>query len=76
MGCQETERDERDRNRTQVEMQIECLNHKAVLYFHTQDLKQFKCFFEKKNQPVCRIKTTEDYMGLLSLSFSITDHIG
>lgn len=29
---------EKDRNRTQIEMQIKCPNHKAILSFQTEDL--------------------------------------
>lgn len=38
---------EKDRNRTQIEMQIECLNHKAVPSFHAEDFKNLNDFWKK-----------------------------
>lgn len=66
---------EKDRNRTQIEMQIKCLNHKAVPSFHAEDFNNLNVFLEKK-QAECRRKTTEGYVGLSPLSFSLTDHVG
>lgn len=38
---------EKDRNRTQIEMQIKCLNHKAVPSFHAEDFNNLNVFLEK-----------------------------
>lgn len=38
---------EKDRNRTQIEMQIKCLNHKVVPSFHAEDFNNLNVFLEK-----------------------------
>lgn len=43
---------ERDRNRTQTEMKIKSLNHKAVLYFHTKNLDNLNAFLKKNKLSV------------------------
>lgn len=43
---------EKDRNRTQAEMQIKCLNDKAVLSFHTENLNSLNAFLGKNKLSV------------------------
>lgn len=64
---------EEDRNRTQIEMQIECLNHKPVLSFYTEDLPVYMLSWKK--QAKCREKLWH-IMRLASLAFLLTNHFG